>query len=124
MSRSRKPVFRVGFVVAFLLLGALTIFQAHSQAQFIYGTTRSGGTNGTGTIFRFKPDGTEFTTEYSFPPALNPGAKPQYVSLLEISGKFYGTTGEGGLFGAGVLFEFDPATGNYRVVKDFESSSR
>ncbi len=106
-----------------VLMVTATCFRTVSQGQFIYGTTQNGGANGTGTIFRFKLDGTEFTTEYNFAPPLNPGMTPLNNALLDVNGKLYGTTRDGGLFSAGVLFEFDPATGMYAVKKDFEYSA-
>jgi uncharacterized repeat protein (TIGR03803 family)/predicted outer membrane repeat protein len=45
----------------------------------------------------------------------NPG-----FTLLEDSGKFYGTTYGGGIDDDGVLFEYDPALDSYNILHDFD----
>ena len=72
-----------------------------------YGTTREGGTSGTGTVFRISPNGT-LTNLYSFSGG-NDGAFP-YAGLLQGSdGYFYGSTPFGGTStncseGCGIVF--------------------
>ena len=82
---------------------------------FYYGTTISGGTSGTGTIFRISANG-NLTTLYSFGPLF--GNSPSYNShgagprgrLLEgPDGNFYGTTNDGGTSGTGTVFRITPA---------------
>jgi uncharacterized repeat protein (TIGR03803 family) len=62
-----------------------------------YGTTPSGGANGSGTIFSITPGGA-LTTLYSFATA---DARPYTVLLQATDGNFYGTTEQGGLLTCG-----------------------
>jgi uncharacterized repeat protein (TIGR03803 family) len=72
-----------------------------------YGTTRTGGANGTGAVFKITPEGTE-TVLYSFAGGSD-GANP-YSSLIQGSdGEFYGTTALGGATGNGTVFKITPA---------------
>jgi len=75
----------------------------------LYGTTLQGGTNGQGTIFAVKTNGTGFKVLYAFTP-LNPttgmnndGAQPG-VGLAWSGSILYGTTWYGGNYGDGTLF--------------------
>ncbi len=76
----------------------------------LYGTTRNGGTNATGTVFAIKTDGTGFTNLYVFSALskLNPltnqdGAYPD-VGVVLSGIKLYGVTYAGGTHGAGTVF--------------------
>ena len=72
-----------------------------------YGTTRGGGDNGYGGIFEFDPSGSgSITLKGSFDGAN--GAYPIAALTSAGNGKFYGTTSDGGMNNAGVIFEFDP----------------
>jgi len=71
-----------------------------------YGTTESGGANGSyGTIFRITPTG-ELTTLYSFcaQHACQDGARPAAALVQATDGNFYGTTKEGGANDKGTVF--------------------
>jgi len=73
----------------------------------LYGTTESGGSSGSGTVFAINTDGTGFTNIYSFT-ALNhstnsDGSLP--ATELVLSGnRLYGTAESGGGFGNGTVF--------------------
>ena len=72
-----------------------------------YGTTRNGGANSYGTIFRITPAGV-LTTIYNFTGG-NDGAYP-YANLIQgPGGVFFGTTTYGGANGLGTVFEVTPA---------------
>ena len=58
-----------------------------------YGTTRAGGSNNFGTIFRLTPEGT-LTRMFAFNGAN--GAFPQSTLTLGKDGNFYGATASGG----------------------------
>ncbi len=64
----------------------------HSNG-YLYGTTEFGGASDVGTIFKIKPDGTNFATIKQFDQTT--GANPA-GTLVEISGTLYGTTRTGG----------------------------
>src|SRR5262249_40585440 len=68
-----------------------------------YGTTRDGGDNNAGTIFKFTADGM-LTFLFSF--NFTNGSAPQAGLTLGNDGNFYGTTTLGGLYGFGTIFRF------------------
>ncbi|MSU59911.1 MAG: hypothetical protein EXS35_17380 [Pedosphaera sp.] len=67
----------------------------------LYGTTQSGGSSGTGTIFRVSTDGTGFTNLHSF--TGSDGGNP-YAGVTLLGNTIYGTTTSGGQYGGGVVF--------------------
>ena len=69
-----------------------------------YGTTKTGGANSAGTIFKVTPSGT-LTTVYSFGSTDNSGL----VSLQATDGNFYGTTHAGGANNSGTIFKMTPS---------------
>ncbi len=70
----------------------------------LYGTTRNGGADGGGTVFKVTAAGIE-SLLYSFKGKPD-GAQP-HASLIELDGALYGTTMMGGT-GAGTLFKLKP----------------
>ncbi len=79
----------------------------------LYGTTSSGGTNDSGTVFRITPGGDEKVL-YSFPYVVTDGfATPNGGLLLASDGNFYGTTQGGGIGDGGTpgctVFRITPA---------------
>ena len=74
-----------------------------------YGTTRWGGTNNQGTIFKITPSGS-LTMLYSFCPLSEcaDGANPHAGLTQGSDGNFYGTTTAGGLTNNGVMFQITP----------------
>ncbi len=83
----------------------------------LYGIAFFGGANSHGTIFKFNITTNNFTKLYDFIETSS-GRGPQ-GRLLEISGKLYGTTRNGGIEGLGTLFEFDMSNLSVNVVHDF-----
>ncbi|HEX8817844.1 MAG TPA: choice-of-anchor tandem repeat GloVer-containing protein [Terriglobales bacterium] len=88
----------------------------------IYGTTRSGGVNGSGTVFELTPASNgEWTakTLHSFPSNVKDGREPVAGLIMDSSGNVYGTTELGGFYsnsnctvnGCGTVFELKPKTG-------------
>ena len=86
----------------------------------LYGTTSKGGTYGGGTVFRIDPATGSETMLYSFcnlaqPPSVTrqvqqacpDGANP-YGGLIDVNGKLYGTTYNGGANGYGTVFSLMP----------------
>jgi uncharacterized repeat protein (TIGR03803 family) len=71
----------------------------------LYGTTYSGGTNGSGTIFSVNTDGSGFTTLHHFGGGYD-GFHPQ-AGLAIANGKLFGTTARGGTNGNGTLFSIN-----------------
>src|SRR6202030_1902429 len=81
----------------------------------LYGTTRQGGTQELGTVFRQETDGTN-TTLFNF--SSTNGTLPTGGVILAHDGNFYGTAGGGGSVNAGVLFRITPA-GTFTVLYNF-----
>jgi uncharacterized repeat protein (TIGR03803 family) len=73
---------------------------------YLYGTTASGGTGGAGTIFKIRPDGSNFTVLYTFCPNHNctAGGTPESGLIEASDGNFYGTN----LVGHGFLYKLAP----------------
>lgn len=80
------------------------------QAGNIYGTTRYGGANGQGTVFKLSQSGGVWTETilYSFA-AGNDGASPAASVVMDSAGNLYGTTRLGGPANVGTVFELSPS---------------
>ncbi|MGB8031359.1 MAG: choice-of-anchor tandem repeat GloVer-containing protein [Terracidiphilus sp.] len=66
----------------------------------LYGTTRDGGANGKGTVFKISAAGTE-TILYSFGASATDGQNPEAGLIMDSDGNLYGTTRDGGANGVG-----------------------
>lgn len=75
----------------------------------LYGTTYAGGVNNAGTVFRVTTHGVE-TVLYSFSYVAPEGSNPLGNVARDSQGNLFGTTGAGGLYGAGILFEINTAS--------------
>jgi uncharacterized repeat protein (TIGR03803 family) len=86
----------------------------------LYGTTPSGGTSNSGTVFKINVGGVE-SVLYSFcsQPSCVDGSDPIASLLLDAEGNIYGTTYQGGAHGAGTVFKLSAATGNETVLYSF-----
>jgi uncharacterized repeat protein (TIGR03803 family) len=84
----------------------------------LYGTTGSGGMSGGGTIFRIYPDGTGFQKLHDFS---DPNGSDPSAELVEgTDGALYGTTGSGGMSGAGTIFRIYPDGSGFETLHDFD----
>lgn len=105
--------------LVFVQIAILLILSHSTTRAQLWGMTEKGGVDGAGTIFRLSSTGGSPTTTYSFQ-AENPGARPSHTQMIEgPDGIFYGVTSGGGSHNLGVLFSFDPATGEYSRRVDF-----
>ncbi len=85
----------------------------------LYGTTYSGGTSNSGTLFRIDKDGNNFSVFHNFAGGTNDGAHA-YASLCEgPNGRLYGATVSGGLHDAGIVFSLDHSGNSYTVLYNF-----
>jgi uncharacterized repeat protein (TIGR03803 family) len=93
----------------------------------LYGTARSGGASGNGTVFAVKIDGMGFTNLYSFT-AIRPSPSGAYtnsdgaypVAALTSSGStLYGTTCYGGVDGYGTVFRVNPDGTDFTSLYSF-----
>ena len=87
---------------------------------FFYGTTQSGGLNGTGfgTVFKISPSGV-LTTLHSF--ARADGSSPAAGLTKGSDGNFYGLTTFGGLMDDGTVFKITPS-GTFTSLHSFAGS--
>ncbi len=84
----------------------------------LYGMTSGGGALGNGVLFEYDPAGAgSYNVLHDFDPATGSNS---LGSLIELDGKFYGTTSYGGSGLVGVLFEFDPSNDMYTVLHEFQ----
>ena len=79
-----------------------------------YGTTRFGGANNGGAVFKITPSGKQ-TTLHSFCSQANcaDGEFPQAGPVQATDGKFYGTTSEGGANMSGTVFSLSVGLGPF-----------
>ncbi len=63
---------------------------------YLYGTTSSGTASYYGSVFRIKPDGSGFSTVYSFGKTSADGNTPYGDLMIGSDGKIYGTTSQSG----------------------------
>jgi len=71
--------------------------------SLIYGVTENGGSNTAGVVFQITTNGTGFTILHSFLGGTNDGAFPDWPPIMSGS-SFYGTTIDGGISNAGVVY--------------------
>lgn len=88
----------------------------------LYGMTSQGGSvTADGVIFEFDPSTGTYTVRYEFDDTN--GSEPIGSLMLASNGKLYGMTGQGGITGYGVLFEFDPATNFFTKKTEFDNQA-
>jgi uncharacterized repeat protein (TIGR03803 family) len=90
----------------------------------LYGATPSGGAQKDGTIFSVDPKSGTETLVYAFCSQQKCiDGKAPYGGLLKSNGLLYGTTYQGGTYGAGTVFAIDPATKVETVLHSFGSGT-
>jgi uncharacterized repeat protein (TIGR03803 family) len=72
----------------------------------LYGTTRLGGSKGTGTVFRIDTDGTNYDRIWEFQGA--PDASKPIDDAILVDNTLYGMTEVGGECGNGAIFALVP----------------
>ena len=87
------------------------------SAGNLYGTTRNGGSAGTGVVYKLDSTGHE-TVLYSFTGGAD-GGYPVAGVILDSAGNLYGTTPLGGATGYGAVYELTPA-GTETVLYSFQ----
>ena len=85
----------------------------------LYGTTYSGGTGGSGTIFAINTDGSGFTNLYNFS-GNEDGASPG--DLVLVSNRLYGTAQTGGSSSAGTVFTIGVDGSGFKVLRTFTNA--
>jgi uncharacterized repeat protein (TIGR03803 family) len=87
----------------------------------LYGTTRGGGTQGCGSVFRTNAGTGATATVYSFSCTADGGYPGS--GMIVVGKQFYGTTTQGGSLGGGTVFDLDPATGTVQTVSNFPNGT-
>lgn len=83
-------------------LAGLTMHVGDDGTTYLYGAARYGG-EGRGVLYRIDTTG-EFEVLHRHPWRWGATGRKPMTTLLELDGKFYGTTYEGGAHGGGVVF--------------------
>jgi uncharacterized repeat protein (TIGR03803 family) len=89
------------------------------DGTFLYGMTSMGGINDSGTVFKIKPDGSNFIKLLDFSGITN-GSYPQ-GSLISDGTFLYGMTELGGANNMGVIFKIKTDGSGYAKLLDFAS---
>ncbi|HYV95433.1 MAG TPA: choice-of-anchor tandem repeat GloVer-containing protein [Chitinophagales bacterium] len=88
----------------------------------LYGTASWGGSlSYSGAIYRFDPTDNSFTELHAFNTI--DGAIPNGGLIQASNGKLYGMTHNGGTYGYGVIYSFDPAMNSFEKFYDFNGSN-
>lgn len=119
-------IFRVATNGAFSTLKHFDVVTPGPSAPFggviaasdgvLYGLSRFGGTNDTGSIFKINRDGSGFGVLRSFE-AFNDGSQPLGSLLDGSDGLLYGSTSEGGTNQGGVLFRINRNGSGYQMLR-------
>jgi len=87
----------------------------------LYGTTRKGGTNNVGTVYKVTAAGVE-TVLYSFGSQSGDGNDPYGPLIMDKQGNLYGATVGGGVNGDGTVYKVTP-NGSETVLSSFSNQS-
>jgi uncharacterized repeat protein (TIGR03803 family) len=84
----------------------------------LYGMTYDGGANNQGVLFQYDPATSAYSKKLDFAGAAN-GSKPKGSLMQASDGKLYGMTNQGGLFDAGILFQYNPSISSFAKKTEF-----
>jgi len=99
---------------------------------YLYGAAPNGGANGRGTIFRLRPDGSDFEVVHAFSattasedglPTNAEGAAPIGGLIDGQDGFLYGAASQGGAVGYGTVFSLAAVDGVVTAVHDFDGTN-
>ena len=89
----------------------------------LYGTTRLGGTNDVGTVFKINKNGTGYSVLHRFQSTGGDGNLPQAALLLPASdGALYGVTPVGGGSSYGTVFKLSPTLSPITITRISKNS--
>ncbi len=95
-----------------------------SDGAFLYGLAENGGTNGDGTLFKVKPDGTGFTVLVNFD-VNTTGSSPTGSLLFNTAdGYLYGMTAHGGPAYYGNIFKVKTDGSGYTVIVNLDYATQ
>jgi uncharacterized repeat protein (TIGR03803 family) len=93
------------------------------KAGNLYGTNYWLGSDGVGTVFELQPSGKLIVLHTFGKGTVYDGANPLAALIRDDAGNLYGTTGNGGMFQSGCVFEIDHRTGAEKVLHSFTGLS-
>ena len=82
----------------------------------LYGTSALGGAHDSGTLYSIEADGTDFHVLHHFE-LMTDGGGPRGALIQDVDGRIYGTTSEGGAYGAGTLFSIQSNGTGLMVIR-------
>ena len=88
-----------------------------SDGTWLYGTASNGGVDGRGTIYKIKPDGTDFTKIFDFD--VVPSGQVPESGLIIVGEYLYGNTTSGGEFGFGTIYKIKTDGTGFIKLHDF-----
>jgi uncharacterized repeat protein (TIGR03803 family) len=88
----------------------------------LYGTTAIGGAHWGGTIFSFNTSTVSLSKMMDLNTATD-AVHPSSPPIQHPNGKLYGVSENGGTFGRGMIYEFDPLSKTYQSVHDFDDGT-
>lgn len=100
----------------FSVTGLLLSMLIYAQEPEFWGMTALGG-NDFGVVFKTDGKGENFRAVQVF--AENPGRHPSVKLVQATNGKLYGVNKNGGVYGDGILFEYDILTNTTTKIIDF-----
>src|ERR1700756_1150338 len=86
--------------------GSYPIGSFYYDGTYLYATTESGGANGSGTLFKIKPDSTGYEKLLDFSVIKN-GQNPWGAPVFD-GNYLYGTTQTGGIKNKGAIYKIKP----------------
>ena len=101
--------------------GFLPISLMQADNGKMYGITQEGGLHGYGVLFEWDPSKNVYIKKLDFN-WLDNGSYPNGQLLQTKDGKLYGMTQQGGVYGYGVLFEWNPETNIFIKKLDFNDT--
>jgi uncharacterized repeat protein (TIGR03803 family) len=91
------------------------------DGKTLYGTAYTNFTSGT--LYALSTNGQSFKILHTFGQTSLDGTSPYAGVIADRHGVLYGTTGQGGAYGYGTAYSFDPASGTYQTLYSFGAQS-
>ena len=88
----------------------------------LYGTTSKGGLYDSGVLFEYDINSSTYSKLINFS-GVSYGTSP-HGSLIEINGKLYGMTSEGGTANNGILYQYEISSATFHKLVDFDGANK